>query len=429
MLQASNGSGWPTFHHNAASGRNQHEVDVPRIATFVLAHTGSRYLVDGFLVAALPGVAMAPARTLSLGHDGNIPEQSYFNGDVAEILVFSGALDDQSLNDVGYYLSSKWGIATDFFSPDDPERDGVDNDSDNCPDGFNPGQEDADTDGIGDACDDDMDGDGVGNGLDNCPAVANPGQEDGDGDGVGDACAVALALEGGGDLALCGEREILVRLTNDCNVQGMSFGLAFDPQVAEVLDFTARPVWNGGDPGFLQTTLNAPSDGVRCGAAVRGITVGMVGSIQDPVGTTVLPGSAREVAAVRFVAAADATVGAVTGVEFSSCLVPAVGSPPTPLVVTCNQTSVAPSTHGGALLVVVDGVCRRRGFCNDDEQLDISDAITVLAHLFGGEPEPTCPAACDCNHDAMLDIADGIYLLSHLFAGGPAPSPPFAACP
>jgi hypothetical protein len=36
---------------------------------------------------------------------------------------------------------------------------------------------------------DDADTDGVGDGCDNCPDVANPGQEDSDNDGVGDACA------------------------------------------------------------------------------------------------------------------------------------------------------------------------------------------------------------------------------------------------
>uniref|UniRef100_A0A3B3TD39 Thrombospondin 4b n=1 Tax=Paramormyrops kingsleyae TaxID=1676925 RepID=A0A3B3TD39_9TELE len=59
---------------------------------------------------------------------------------------------------------------------------------DNCRMIENPDQRDTDSDGKGDACDDDMDDDGLKNFLDNCPRVPNRDQLDKDGDSVGDAC-------------------------------------------------------------------------------------------------------------------------------------------------------------------------------------------------------------------------------------------------
>jgi N-acetylneuraminic acid mutarotase len=87
----------------------------------------------------------------------------------------------------------------------DADGDGIINSLDNCPAVSNPGQEDADMDTAGDVCDvcagdnlDDADGDGicVGNGFalpatgdnDNCPFDPNPGQQDPDSDGRGDVC-------------------------------------------------------------------------------------------------------------------------------------------------------------------------------------------------------------------------------------------------
>uniref|UniRef100_A0A8C2TKG2 Cartilage oligomeric matrix protein n=1 Tax=Coturnix japonica TaxID=93934 RepID=A0A8C2TKG2_COTJA len=59
---------------------------------------------------------------------------------------------------------------------------------DNCRQVKNDDQRDIDGDGKGDACDDDIDGDGIKNPADNCKRVPNPDQKDSDGDGVGDKC-------------------------------------------------------------------------------------------------------------------------------------------------------------------------------------------------------------------------------------------------
>ena len=87
---------------------------------------------------------------------------------------------------------------------EDGDSDGIGDVCDNCPT-FNPDQRDADGDGLGNACDncpfddnvlqDDIDGDGVGDDCDNCPLDFNPGQTDSDGDGIGDLCDLSSAFE------------------------------------------------------------------------------------------------------------------------------------------------------------------------------------------------------------------------------------------
>ncbi len=105
--------------------------------------------------------------------------------------------------------------------PWDTDNDGVGDNTDNCPERYNPDQDDLDGDDIGDACDvcpetvdptqqdsdgdsrgdacdncvddynwsqSDFDSDGIGDVCDNCPDAYNPSQKDSNGDGWGDEC-------------------------------------------------------------------------------------------------------------------------------------------------------------------------------------------------------------------------------------------------
>ncbi|MGE3163900.1 MAG: S8 family serine peptidase [Planctomycetota bacterium] len=69
----------------------------------------------------------------------------------------------------------------------------------------------------------------------------------------------------------------------------------------------------------------------------------------------------------------------------------------------------------------------KRGDCNSDGALQITDVVFCLEALFG-PALPTCRDACDSNDDGAFQIVDAVYTANYLFAGGAPPPPPLGVC-
>jgi hypothetical protein len=66
----------------------------------------------------------------------------------------------------------------------------------------------------------------------------------------------------------------------------------------------------------------------------------------------------------------------------------------------------------------------RRGDVDGDGEINITDGVRVLNHLFLGTGEITCPDAADTNDQGELNITSGVFILNWLFLGGREPPPP-----
>ncbi len=77
-----------------------------------------------------------------------------------------------------------------------------------------------------------------------------------------------------------------------------------------------------------------------------------------------------------------------------------------------------------AFAVIIPPQMFRRGDCNQDGAMDISDAVSALNTLFGGGSPFGCDDACDNNDDGSVDISDPVHGLATLFTMGPQPPAP-----
>jgi hypothetical protein len=70
-----------------------------------------------------------------------------------------------------------------------------------------------------------------------------------------------------------------------------------------------------------------------------------------------------------------------------------------------------------------------RGDADGNGELAITDAIVTLEWLFLGGGPTACEDAADLNDDGGIDISDPVSLLAHLFLGSPPPPPPGPSAP
>ncbi|HVR73925.1 MAG TPA: hypothetical protein VMT52_06310 [Planctomycetota bacterium] len=68
-----------------------------------------------------------------------------------------------------------------------------------------------------------------------------------------------------------------------------------------------------------------------------------------------------------------------------------------------------------------------RGRVNEDSLVDLSDAVVLLFHLFGGRTI-ACEDAADADDDGALGLTDVLRILDYLFRAGAPLAPPGAVC-
>ncbi|MBD3218057.1 MAG: hypothetical protein GF310_07250 [candidate division Zixibacteria bacterium] len=65
------------------------------------------------------------------------------------------------------------------------------------------------------------------------------------------------------------------------------------------------------------------------------------------------------------------------------------------------------------------GIC---GDANDDQAVNVSDAVWIINFVFiGGDPPQPVLACGDANDDAAVNVSDAVWVINYVFIGGAAP--------
>ena len=256
----------------------------------------------------------------------------------------------------------------------DTDGDGKGDVCDNCPSTPNANQANADGDSMGDACDpcpydalNDIDGDGKCANVDNCPTINNPDQADSDGDGDGNVCDNCPTTPN----------------SNQANADGDNYGDACDncPQ----------------KPNNDQTDTDGDGKGDACDNCPTVANANQANADGDSMGDVCDPCTDT-----------DGDGFGNPGYPANTC---ATDNCPD------DYNPGQQDSDGNGIGDACEWIC---GDANNDEMINVADAVFLINYIFKGGPAPVFYEAGDVNNDNDIDLADIVHVVVYVFLDGPA---------
>jgi len=273
----------------------------------------------------------------------------------------------------------------------DEDFDGIPSVSDNCPYVANPEQEDTDEDAIGDVCDlcTDTDDDGYGDPdysanicpLDNCPTIANAGQTDSDVDGVGDACTFEELTTTGTSVEV--DLGGYVTLEFDEVTGDGSTELEITTTGPGTTGFTIVPEI---PPVFYNITTTATFTGEI-----------IICLPYDDTGMTLEEEQSLTIQHYEN----DAWINITYSVDTDANIICGISESLSPFV-----------------MAVLTYIC---GDANNDQTVNVSDAVSIINYVFVGGDPPDPIESGDCNCDDTCNVSDAVWIINYVFVGGSDP--------